>query len=110
MYLSKPRSIKDPLYLKYVRGYCVVHAYLTDVDASHLIARGMGGKGQKGSDYYTVGMCRCCHTEFHSLGLSAFEKKYQVNLWREAFELFMKWLSEGNTPKVDIQNNASYSN
>ena len=94
--IEKPKSINDSAYLSYVRRRCIVHPNRTNVDASHLIARGMGGKGQKGSDYVAVGMCRECHSFFHSLGLSEFERKFQVNVWKEAFELFSRWVMSGN--------------
>lgn len=94
--IEKPKSIKDSSYLLYVKQRCIVHPHRTNVDASHLVARGMGGKGQKGSDYTAIGMCRECHTSFHSLGLSAFEEKYQTNVWKEAFTLFFQWIQLGN--------------
>ena len=97
--MNLKKETKD--YLGYVRSNLCICCGATPVDADHLQARGMGGKGSKGrthtgtlQDFSCVPLCRLHHTERHSLSNRDFEDKYKVNLWKEAFLLLRSWFAE----------------
>ena len=88
-------------YLKYVKSHPCTLCGATQVDADHLIHRGMGGVGAKGKthtgtlqDFTCVPLCRQHHTERHSLGIKGFDSKYKINLWKEAFLLLRSFYVE----------------
>ncbi len=78
---DKPlRYINHP-YLDYIRTTpCVVCGQ--PAEPHHLVTRARGG-----SDLETVPLCRVHHSEIHTVGRKQLEKKYHINLWREAHKL-----------------------
>ena len=79
-------------YILFIKSMTCLACGGTPVDPDHLEAVGMGNCRGKPSfrDLSCVPLCRKCHTERHSLGISDFEKKKNVNLWRWAFKLLRK--------------------
>tara|TARA_Y100000296_G_scaffold56248_1_gene64539 strand:+ start:4331 stop:4519 length:189 start_codon:yes stop_codon:yes gene_type:complete len=58
-------------------------------------AVGMGGANKDGfKDYSCVPLCRYHHSEYHSGGIHCLESKYQVNLWKDAFNLIRRYFIE----------------
>tara|TARA_Y100000114_G_scaffold62587_1_gene57349 strand:+ start:353 stop:619 length:267 start_codon:yes stop_codon:yes gene_type:complete len=85
-------------YLKYIKSkHCLVCG-VSPVDPDHLEHIGMGNNRSLQSsilkNYTCVSLCRKHHTERHDLGLRRFEKKYNINLWKEAFYLLRGYFAE----------------
>ena len=87
--LTKPQRSKDANYLSYVRGMRCLVCGDTNTDPHHLISR-----GSFGSDYTAIPLCREHHTELHSSGITKFEEKYSINLWKDAFKLLETYFEE----------------
>ena len=87
----KDKSLED---IDYIRDQECLVCFKSFVDPDHLEAIGMGGNRKKPSlkHYSCIPLCRIHHTERHSLGLPRFEKKYKINLWKEAFRILRKYL------------------
>ena len=75
--LSKPVRLIDEDFLAFVRSKTCSACGATAPDPHHLRTRGAGG-----SDRTCVPLCREHHSEWHTIGPSAFEEKYRVNLWQ----------------------------
>ena len=84
-------------YIRFIRSISCIVCGGSPVDPDHLQHRGMGGAGKGGTatgtvlDYSCIPLCRVHHSERHSLGINGFEKKYRLNLWREAFTLLRRY-------------------
>ena len=63
-------------------------------DPHHLHALGMGSNRQKSNarHFTCIPLSREMHTELHAQGLSYFEQKYKIDLWQEAYYLFISFL------------------
>lgn len=90
--------IIDEAYLQFVRDrLCACGCgKLGGNDPHHLVCVGWGQARR--NDYTAIPMCRVSHTAVGKMGLSAFEKKYGVNLWghnRWCLEVFER--IPGNT-------------
>jgi len=77
-----------PRHRRWVRshGCCVPECRAPRVDFAHLRSAANAGLGQTPHDYFGVSLCRMHHTEQHQLGVDAFGKKYDVDLWALATE------------------------
>ena len=79
-------------YLEYIKEKPCLAWGQRPVDPHHMEAVGMGGANKDGfKDYSCVPLCRFHHSEYHSGGLHYFEAKYQVNLWKDAFNLLRRY-------------------
>ena len=84
--------MKNKKYLDYIRRQFCLVCGITPCDPDHLEARGMGGANKDGfKDYSCIPLCRKHHTERHQLGNQKFEHKYNINLWKDAFNLFRRY-------------------
>lgn len=89
-------------YLSYIRELpCVVcNMFLNGElksDAHHIKAIGMGRNRKKMSEnqhieHGVVPLCRLHHQEFHNIGITEFEKKNNINLWKDCYRLLVKWM------------------
>jgi len=68
---QKPKTVRDPKYLKWVRKQPCVICQMTfpRAEAHHTET---GGMGMKGSDYATVPLCRFCHDVHDRMGKETF--------------------------------------
>ena len=84
-------KIVVPDYLKFVKKKpcAVLHIHAGPLDAHHL--RSVGWKQWKRNDLTVVPLCRAAHTEIGQIGQFGFYEKYHVNLWKEAFFLFLEY-------------------
>ena len=84
-------KIVMPQYLKFLKDKpCVVlHVHGGPLDVHHLKA--VGWREWKRQDVTGIPICRAGHTEIEQIGASAFQEKYQTNLWKEAFYLFLEF-------------------
>lgn len=59
----------------------------------HLLSVGMGRDRTKPKweDYTVIPLCREHHQELHQIGRQ-FEKKYKINLYKEALKILSKWI------------------
>ena len=71
-------------------------------EGHHLVAVGMGRnrKTSKWEDYTRIPLNRRYHTELHQIGISQFEKKYKINLYKEAFIILAKWIFHKNQLQI----------
>ena len=62
----------------------------------HLKAIGQGRKRSRAliEHYSVVDLSVIEHSEIHQIGLTAFEKKHNRNLWREAWRSLARWVDE----------------
>lgn len=93
--LEKPERQIDEAHVAMVRTMpCCVHGDVCGgkVEPHHLHTRKAGG-----SDYSCVPLCAKLHTEVGVTGLEAFEQRYGVNLWLEAWRLAI-WTLTGVRP------------
>jgi hypothetical protein len=87
----------DKDYLQFKREKPCAFHFERPGEPHHLIARGMGGKGQKCDDYETVTLCRECHTRVHMKGRVRLEDETKVSLYKAAFDDLLEWLKEGRS-------------
>ena len=86
------QKLPSKKYLEYIKEKPCLVCGQTPVDAHHMEAVGMGGANKDGfKDYTCVPLCRYHHGEYHSAGLHYFEARYQVNLWKDAFNLLWRY-------------------
>ena len=86
------QKLPSKKYEKYIKGYPSSVCGQKPVDAHHMEAVGMGGANRDGyKDYTCVPLCRYHHTEYHSTGITYFESRYNVNLWKDAFNLIRRY-------------------
>lgn len=92
---AKPTVYADPEYLDYIRSFpcCVCGQH--PVDAHHL--------AKKINDYATVPLCRKDHGLYHLYGIDGFESRFRVDLWKDAFMFFMKYVKEGELSVSDVE-------
>ena len=83
-------------YIKYIKSLHCLICGITPVDPDHLEHLGMGGANKSGlKDFSCINLCRVHHRERHDLGTDRFEKKYNINLWKEAFNLLRRYFTNG---------------
>jgi len=92
---NQEQKLLSKKYLEYIKKKpCLVCGQMP-VDPHHMEAVGMGGANRDGfKDYSCVPLCRFHHGEYHSGGIHYFESKYQVNLWKDAFNLIRRYFIE----------------
>jgi hypothetical protein len=82
-------------YIKFVKSHHCLICGKSPVDPDHLEHLGMGGANKNGiKDFSCINLCRVHHRERHDLGTKRFEEKYNVNLWKEAFNLIRKYFTQ----------------
>ena len=86
------QKLPSKKYEKYIKEHHCSVCGQKPVDAHHMEAVGMGGANRDGyKDYTCVPLCRYHHTEYHSTGITYFESLYNVNLWKDAFNLLRRY-------------------
>jgi len=95
MMKNQEQKLLSKKYLDYIRRqFCLVCGN-TPCDPDHLEARGMGGANKDGfKDYSCIPLCREHHTERHQFGNQKFEYKYNINLWKDAFNLLRRYFTK----------------
>ncbi len=74
---SRFRSQK---HLTHVRSHaCVVCDKTAPIEAAHVRLGSGAGMGQKPHDWFTVSLCKQCHTNQHSVGELTFWANYNIN-------------------------------
>jgi hypothetical protein len=81
-------------YIDFIRDKACCVSGDSIADPHHLHAVGMGQNRKKPSakHFTCVPLSREMHTELHKIGTQAFEKKYNISLWQEAYYLFISFL------------------
>ena len=82
-------------YIEFIRTKVCTACFDSPVDPDHLTTVGMGNKRERPrlEDFTCIPLCRKCHTERHQIGNIAFEKKYNVELWKDAHYYLMEFLT-----------------
>ena len=80
-------------YIKWIKGKECLICWKPNPDPDHLEAIGLGGNRKKPTlkHFSCIPLCRIHHSERHSTGNTDFQKKYGINLWKEAFKLFREY-------------------
>lgn len=80
-------------YIDYIREKPCTVCFDTPSDPDHLKSVGMGRNRKRPMmEHFTcVPLCRKHHIERHSMPLKEFEKKYQVNLWKDVVYYLMEY-------------------
>ena len=99
-YIMQPRTITrvgGKKYIEWIKEKDCLVCGVSGVDADHLKTIGMGGDRKKPhwEDYTCVPLCRHHHIERHT-NWEKFEKKYRINLWKEAFRLLLRYITLEN--------------
>ena len=83
-------------YKEFIKSHPCVVCGQYPVDPDHLEAIGMGGNRKIPTlkDFSCIPLCRMHHSERHSTTLKDYEKKYKINLWKEAFRYLRRWHTE----------------
>tara|TARA_Y100001973_G_C5143882_1_gene304361 strand:- start:297 stop:584 length:288 start_codon:yes stop_codon:yes gene_type:complete len=83
-------------YIKFIKTKKCTSCYAEPVDADHLKTVGMGNDRKKPriEDFTCIPLCRNCHIERHQIGNYQFEHKNGVNLWKDAFNYLMEYLTD----------------
>ena len=90
---TQKQKLLSKKYLDNIRNKPCLVCGKMPCDPHHMEAVGMGGANRDGfKDYSCVPLCRFHHNEYHSGGIHYFESKYQINLWKDAFNLLRKFL------------------
>ena len=65
-------------------------------DIHHLSAVGLGRRRSlpKWEDFTIIPLNRRLHSELHQIGIAQFEKKYKINLYKEALLILARWIFE----------------
>lgn len=80
----KGHRVISTLHLVFIRSLpCIVCGY--GADAHHLDSRGSGG-----SDYSAIPLCRSHHSEIHQIGKTQFNQKYNLDVWRECWQIICR--------------------
>ena len=79
-------------YLDFVRSKPCCVSGEGPVDVHHLIAQGW--RQAKRNDFTCVPLTRLKHSEVEQIGARKFEKKYNIDLWKEAAFLLMEFFGE----------------
>ena len=81
-------------YIKFVKSHHCLICGNSPVDPDHLEHLGMGGSGKSFKDWSCINLCRVHHRERHDIGTNKFEEKYNINLWKEAFNLIRRYFTQ----------------
>jgi len=90
MGVKDPETIRCQAHKAWVRNThsCLVGAGCEGRnEAAHVRTGTDGGMGKKPSDIWIVPLCSYHHSEQHTLGERAFEKKYKINMKEAAMYL-----------------------
>jgi hypothetical protein len=81
-------------YIDFIREKACCVSGKSVADPHHLIAIGMGQnrKNPSAKHFTCIPLSREMHTELHKMGTQAFEIKYNISLWQEAYYLFISFL------------------
>lgn len=92
---DQEQKLSSKKYLDYIRKQPCIVCGLQPCDPDHLEARGMGNANSSGyKDYSCVPLCRIHHSERHQTGSKKFENKYNINLWKDAFNLIRRYFAK----------------
>lgn len=56
---------KLPKYIKWIKEQPCIHCGCNGSEPHHVIGFGMGRMGGKAGDYFSVPLCRICHSQIH---------------------------------------------
>jgi hypothetical protein len=52
---------------------------------------GRRGENQKGSDFSAIPLCREHHREIETIGVTLFEEKYRMKVWKVAWAFVLNY-------------------
>lgn len=96
MGVREPERIDCPGHLKFVRGFeCAIagragHVCGGKIEAAHVRTGTDGGTSYKPSDCWAIPLCSEGHREQHQIGEHRFEKKYGVDMKKQARAIWQR--------------------
>lgn len=90
-FMPDTQTVRDEDYLDWVRDQpCAVCPAPSPSDPHHLDS---GVMGSKGDDWTALPLCRRCHRAYHDEGHRSFQKRRNVNLWKQAHRHLRRYLT-----------------
>lgn len=105
---ADPDRVDSKGHLQFVRGFeCAIarknyiwrdggatgvsdHICVGKTEAAHVRTGTDGGIGIKPSDCYAIPLCSAAHREQHTIGETAFERRYGINMRKLADEIWQR--------------------
>ncbi len=91
----KKKPYRSEKYLAHVRELPCVVCGRMPVEAHHVRGYGNAGMGVKPDDVWCIPLCHQHHREYHHMGIYSFQKRYELNLWKELFLTLKDWVLKG---------------
>ena len=92
---SKELVFESEAYLAHVRQFpCCVCQY-PDVHAHHIRFSHIAGVGMKPPDTWAIPLCPKHHAEWHSKGITTFQKEYEIDIYQVLFIITKSWIEKG---------------
>ncbi|MBT7630977.1 MAG: DUF968 domain-containing protein [Desulfobacula sp.] len=88
----KPITWKSKKYLDHVRKFPCAVCGFTDTQAHHIRFSYNSGMGKKPGDIWAIPLCHTHHREYHDMGITSFQKKYEVNIYQQLFFIAKNWI------------------
>lgn len=83
---NRTARFKSQKHRDYVRTFaCSKCGETAGIEVAHVRIAGDGGMARKPSDFYTVSLCKPCHTQQHSVGENTFWRGIDVKAIMQAF-------------------------
>jgi hypothetical protein len=79
-------------YLEYMKKEVCCISFQHPCDLHHLDNIQVNRKKPNIRHFTVVPLNRLLHSEFHAIGIDKFQQKYKIQLWKEAFYYFAKWV------------------
>jgi len=85
-----PKRHRSPAHCKFVRSHacCACQSY-DHIEVAHVRTGTDGGMSMKPGDYWTISLCRDCHSEQHRIGERSFEARHGIDM-KELARAFVK--------------------
>jgi len=103
---QRSARLHDPGYLAWLRKrHCLTCGKPSPVDAAHIrmacveIGKSHTGMAEKPHDFWSVPLCRACHTTQHECGEFNFWKGVGIDPFIEAIRLYNEYGGTGGKPK-----------
>ena len=83
-------------FVDYIRKQKCIICFNSNPDPDHLNQIGMGRNRNKNliEHLSCIPLCRSHHIERHSMGNLKFERKHNINLWKENHEYLMQFIKK----------------
>jgi len=88
----KSNAWKSEKYLSHVRKFPCAVCGFPDTHAHHIRFSFNSGTATKPGDTWAIPLCHTHHREYHDKGITTFQKKYDVDIWRQLFMIAKSYI------------------